>query len=74
VKCVVCKQTDTRRGVATITLQRGGARFVVKDVPAQVCPNCGEEYIDAKATAEVLRSTQNLARAGAQGDIRRFGF
>ena len=72
MKCVVCKQADTRRGVATITLQRGGATFVVKEVPAQVCPNCGEEYLDAKATAEVLRSTEKLARAGAQVDIRRF--
>lgn len=72
MKCVVCKQADTRRGAATITLQRAGATFVVKEVPAQVCPNCGEEYVDAKVTAEVLRSTENLTRAGAQVDIRRF--
>jgi YgiT-type zinc finger domain-containing protein len=72
VKCVVCKHADTRRGVATITLRRGDATFVLKDVPAQVCPNCGEEYVDAKVTAEVLRSTENLARGGAQMDIRRF--
>ena len=72
MKCVVCKQADTRRGVATITLQRGGATFVVKEVPAQVCTNCGEEYVDAKVTAEVLRSTESLTRAGAQVDIRRF--
>lgn len=74
MKCVVCKQADTRRGAATITLQRGGATFVVKEVPAQVCRNCGEEYVDAKVTAEVLRSTENLARAGAQVNIRRFSY
>ena len=65
MKCVVCKEADTRRGVATITLRRAGATFVVNDVPAQVCPNCGEEYLDAKVTAEVLRSTESRARAGA---------
>lgn len=74
MKCVVCKQADTLRGAATITLQRGGATFVVKEVPAQVCPNCGEEYLDAKVTAEVLRSTEKLTRAGAQVDIRRFSY
>jgi YgiT-type zinc finger domain-containing protein len=68
----VCKQADTRRGFATITLQRGGATFVVKDVPAHVCLNCGEEYLDAKVTAKVLQSSENLARLGAQVDIRRF--
>ena len=72
MKCVVCREADTRRGVATITLQRGGATFVLKDVPAQVCTNCGEEYLDAKVAAEVLRSTEKLTRAGAQVDIRRF--
>ena len=72
MKCVVCRQAETRRGFATITLQRAGATFVLKDVPAQVCSNCGEEYIDAKVTADVLRSTEKLARVGAQVDIRRF--
>lgn len=74
MKCVVCKQADTRQGVATITLRRAGARFVVTDVPAQVCPICGEEYVDATVTAEILRSTESHARAGAQVDIRRFTF
>ena len=74
MKCVVCKQAETRRGTTTITLRRAGATFVVDDVPAQVCANCGEEYVDAKVVAEVLRSTESLARAGAQGSIRRFSF
>ena len=74
MKCVVCRQDETRLGVATITLQRGGATFVVNEVPAQVCPTCGEEYLDAKVAAEVLRSTDSHARAGAQVDIRRFTY
>ena len=61
MKCVVCKQADTRPGVATITLRRGGAAFVLDAVPAQVCPDCGEEYVDAKVAADVLRSAENLA-------------
>jgi hypothetical protein len=27
--------------------------LVVKDVPAQVCDNCGEEYVDADVTARL---------------------
>ena len=74
MKCVVCKQGDTRRGAGTIRLQRAGATFVVNEVPAQVCPHCGEEYFDAKITAEVLQSTEKLARAGVQGNVRRFTY
>jgi len=72
VKCVVCKQAETRPGVTTITLQRGDSTFVVKEVPAQICPNCGEDYVDEKVAADVLRSAEDLSRAGAQVDIRRY--
>lgn len=72
MKCVVCKQAETRPGAATVTLERAGSTFVVREVPAQVCPNCGEEYVDAKVAAELLRSSEDLSRAGAQFDVRRY--
>jgi YgiT-type zinc finger domain-containing protein len=72
MKCVVCKQAETRPGVTTVTFERGGSTFVVREVPAQVCPNCGEDYVDSKVTAELLRSTEELSRTGAQVDIRRY--
>jgi YgiT-type zinc finger domain-containing protein len=72
MKCVVCKQAETRPGVTTVTLERAGATFVVREVPAQVCPNCGEDYVDDKVAAELLRSTEELSRAGTQVDIRRY--
>ena len=55
MKCVVCKQAETRPGLTTVTLERGDSMFVVREVPAQVCPNCGEDYVDSQVTAELLR-------------------
>jgi len=72
MKCVVCKLADTRPGVTTVTFERGDSTFVVREVPAQVCPNCGEDYVDAKVTAELLRSAEDLSRAGTQVNIRRY--
>ena len=72
MNCVVCKQAETRAGVTTVTLERGGATFVVREVPAQVCPNCGEAFVDSVVTAELLRSAEELARTGAQVDVRRY--
>lgn len=72
MKCVVCKQAETHRGLTTVTFERGGSTFVVREVPAQVCPNCGEDYVDATVTAELLRTTEELSRTGAQVDIRRY--
>ncbi len=72
MKCIVCKQADTGPGVTTVTLERDGATFVVREVPAQVCPNCGEDYVDANITAELLNTAERLSQAGAQVDVRRY--
>jgi YgiT-type zinc finger domain-containing protein len=52
--CVICRQGETRPGKATVTLERGGATFVIRGVPARVCDNCGEEYLDETTTADLL--------------------
>jgi hypothetical protein len=44
--------------------------MVVKGVPAQVCANCGEEYIDEEITAKLLAVAEESARAGVQVDVR----
>lgn len=72
MRCIVCKQTDTRPGVTTIALERDGGTFVIKEVPAQICPNCGEDYVDERVTSELLRSAEAMARAGAEVDVRRY--
>ena len=72
MKCVICKQAETRSVVTTVTLERGQSTFVVREVPAQVCPNCGEDYVDSGVAAGLLRSAEDLSRAGTQIDIRRY--
>ena len=70
--CIICKQAQTRPGTTTLTLERSGATLVVKNVPAQVCPNCGEAYVDEETTAQVLKTAEQMARAGTQVDIRQY--
>jgi YgiT-type zinc finger domain-containing protein len=70
MKCVVCKQGEARPGKATVVLQRGGATVVINDVPAQVCENCGEEYVDEQVAEKVLAAAEASARAGVRVEIR----
>ncbi len=72
MKCIICKQAETVPGKATVTLDRNGITLVVKGVPAMVCPNCGEEYLDEKTTAQLLCEAQEAARAGVQVGIREY--
>jgi YgiT-type zinc finger domain-containing protein len=72
MKCVICKQGETRPGAATVTLEREGTVLVVRSVPAQVCQNCGEEYIDEDITAKLLQQAEEAVRAGVQVNIRTY--
>lgn len=72
MKCLICKQAETQLGVTTVTLERGGLTMVVKDVPAQVCPNCGEAYVDETTTAQLLKTAEQMANAGALVDVRQY--
>ncbi|HTW92266.1 MAG TPA: type II toxin-antitoxin system MqsA family antitoxin [bacterium] len=72
MKCVICKQGETRSGTATVTLVRGGLTVVYKGVPAQVCPNCGEEYVDSAVADRLLKEAEQTARNGTQVEVRQF--
>lgn len=70
--CVICKQGETHPGKATITLERAGMTLVFKGVPADVCTNCGEQYVDAMISTQLLNTAEETARAGVQVDIREY--
>jgi YgiT-type zinc finger domain-containing protein len=72
LKCVVCRQGETREGTATVTLERDGMILVFKKVPAEVCEVCGEEYVTEQITARLLAAAEEAARAGVQVDIREY--
>ncbi len=72
MKCVICKHGETRSGTTTVTLEREGMTLVFKGVPAQVCQNCGEAYLDEATTARLLMTAEEAARAGVQVDVREY--
>jgi YgiT-type zinc finger domain-containing protein len=72
MKCTICKLAETVPESTTVTLERGELTLVIKNVPAQVCSNCGEAYIDESTTAELLMTAEQMAAAGALVDIRQY--
>ncbi len=72
MKCMVCKRGETRAGTTTVTLEREAAALVVRKVPAQVCENCGEAYVEAEVTRRLLQAARQALRPGVEVDIREF--
>ena len=72
MNCVICKNGETRPGSVTVTLQRGETTVVLKQVPADVCENCGEYYLSSEVTAQVLQKAEAAVQSGAEVEILRF--
>lgn len=70
MKCLICKHSETSSGSATVTLEREGITVVFKSVPAAVCDNCGEEYVDEETASRLLDTFEQAVRAGILVDVR----
>ena len=70
MKCVICKHGETQAGHTTVTLERGQTLLVFRNVPAQVCANCGEAYVSEEITNRLLSEAEEAVRARVQVDVR----
>jgi len=72
MKCPICKHGETVAGNASMTLERGGTTLVFKNVPAQICNNCGEEFFNDDITASILDQAELAVNAGVEIDVRQY--
>jgi len=70
--CVICKHGETQKGTTVLVFQREGTMVVILDVPAQVCQNCGEAYVNEQISEQVMKQVERAAREEVLVDIRRF--
>lgn len=70
--CPICRCGNTRPGFASVTLERDASTLLFKNVPAQVCDNCGEEFIDEEASSHLLHTAEAAVQDGVQLELRRY--
>jgi YgiT-type zinc finger domain-containing protein len=72
MQCVICKHGNTQPGLVTVTLERDDTIIILKGVPAEVCNNCGEYYLSAAVTEQVLQRAEEAVNKGAEVEILRY--
>ena len=72
MRCLICKKGSVEPGTTTVTLERSSMIMVIMRVPAQVCRNCGEAYVDEKVASELLASADKAAKRGAEVEISEY--
>lgn len=69
MKCAICGQGETSPGKTTFTLERGESVVVVRNVPAEVCQDCGEAYLDEEQTDRVIQLAEKAIASGRPVEV-----
>ena len=70
--CFLCKNDALRPGVTDTSLTRGEVVMVVKGVPAQVCTNCREAYLERAVYEQLKAEFKAAEKAGVEFVARRY--
>jgi YgiT-type zinc finger domain-containing protein len=65
MRCLVCKHNRFKKGTTVLPIERGNAILLVTDIPARVCTNCGDSYLEE----EVAQNVQEIANDSLSGEI-----
>ena len=71
MKCVICKHGETRPGRTTVTPDAEATTWWSR-VSANICANCGEDYVDEPTTARLIKTMDEAAHAGVEVDVREY--
>lgn len=69
MECTLCRNGTTKKGVVTVSLERGGTIVLIKNVPADVCSNCGHYYLSEEMAADVLKRGNEAISKGVELEI-----
>lgn len=62
--CLMCRQAETVDELTTIHFERGEMQLVVNNIPARVCPSCGEAYVEENAAGRLLNHAEDIYQTG----------
>jgi YgiT-type zinc finger domain-containing protein len=68
--CPICGADELRPGKTIFAADVDGTVVVVRDVPADICDVCGEEFIDDKTAADLERSVVDARSGGTETLVR----
>ncbi len=69
MKCPICQLAELSGGLTSISLLRDEMKFVISHVPAQVCPGCGEAYLDEQTAETVLLQARRSYESGLMESV-----
>ena len=68
MKCLKCFEGEPQIGVASLTYEREGSAIKVKveGIPAEICPICGEVYLNEAIAQQIYDLVSPLLEVGEE--------
>lgn len=70
--CVTCKTGTYKNGFTTVVLTKGESAIIIKQVPAEVCEQCGEYILSSDVTKKIILMANEAWSNGAEVEIRKY--
>jgi YgiT-type zinc finger domain-containing protein len=67
--CLICRQAELVAGFTSVNFERGEMRLVVNNVPARICPSCGEAYVEEDVAVRLLQKAKEVSMAGILDNV-----
>jgi YgiT-type zinc finger domain-containing protein len=62
--CLICRKAELVESYTTVDFERDEFKLVVNEVPARICPNCWEAFVDENVAAQLLSIARQKSEAG----------
>lgn len=72
MECVICKNGTTSNGFVNVPIVRKDKIIFIKNIPAQICNNCGEYYIDTNVAKEIYEKASERMNQGVEMEVTQY--
>ena len=72
MSCTICKCSELIKGFTNVVLNRSNSIIIIKDVPAEICENCGEYYLSSDMTKKIFKIAHDAIKKGAEVEIIKY--
>ena len=67
--CLICRQAELVHGVTSVTLERAEIKLTAKNVPAFICPRCGDACVSEGVAVWLLDQAERAVATGTYSDL-----
>jgi YgiT-type zinc finger domain-containing protein len=72
MKCAICKNGNTEPGNTTVVLEKNKSTLIFRDVPVEICENCGEEYVSSETNNNLLKKANDAVTRGVDLEMLKY--